>query len=61
MISRETASKILSTALKTGADLAEIYVEDRTSLSLQMDESKLEKVVRGADRGAGIRVFSETW
>ena len=34
MISKETASKILSTALKTGADLAEIYVEDRTSLSL---------------------------
>ena len=52
MISRETANKVLSAALKTGGDLAEIYVEDCTSLNLQMDESKLEKAIRGADRGA---------
>jgi TldD protein len=57
VISKETANKVLSAALKTGGDLAEIYVEDRTSLNLQLDESKLEKAIRGADRGAGIRVF----
>lgn len=57
MISKELAQKVLSAALQTGADLAEIYVEDVVSLQLGMDDSRLEKAVRGADRGAGIRVF----
>ena len=57
MIPKETAGKVLAEALRTGADLAEIYVEDVTSLQLQLDDSKLERAVRGADRGAGVRVF----
>lgn len=57
MISKETATKVLSAALRSGGDLAEIYVEDRTSLSLRLEESKLEEAVRGADRGAGVRVL----
>lgn len=57
MIPIETAKKVLAEALKTGSDLAEIYVEDRTSLQLAMEDSKIENAVRGADRGAGIRVF----
>jgi TldD protein len=57
MISQETAKKVLAAALKSGGDLAEIYVEDRTSLGLGLEESKIEQAVRGADRGAGIRVF----
>ncbi len=58
MISQETAKRVLSAALRVGGDLAEIYVEDNTSLRLSMDESKLEQAIRGADRGAGVRVFS---
>ena len=57
MIPKETATKVLSAALRTGGDLAEIYVEDHTSLSLRLEESKLEQAVRGADRGAGVRVL----
>jgi len=57
MISTDLAKKILAEALKTGGDLAEIYIEDRTSLSLQMEDSKIENAVRGADRGVGVRVF----
>jgi TldD protein len=57
MIPKETVSKVLSAALRSGGDLAEIYVEDRTSLSLRLEESKLEEAVRGADRGAGVRVL----
>ncbi|RMF79752.1 MAG: TldD/PmbA family protein [Chloroflexi bacterium] len=57
MIEKELAGKILREALKTGADLAEIYVEDVTSTQLGFDDSKLEQAVHGADRGAGIRVF----
>lgn len=57
MIPKETATKVLSAALRTGGDLAEIYVENRASLSLRLEESKLEQAVRGADRGAGVRVL----
>ncbi len=57
MIAPETAKQVLAEALRTGGDLAEIYVEDRTSLSLGLDDGRLENAVRGADRGAGIRVF----
>jgi TldD protein len=57
VIPKETAVKVLSAALQTGGDLAEVYVEDRTSLSMRLEESKLENAVRGADRGAGVRVL----
>lgn len=57
MISQETAARVLAAALQTGGDLAEIYVEDRTSLTLGLEDSRLEQAVRGADRGAGVRVF----
>lgn len=57
MIDQELARKVLAEALKTGADLAEIYVEDVTNLRLALDDSRLEQAVRGADRGAGVRVF----
>lgn len=57
MISLETARTVLDAALSTGADLAEIYVEDVTSLRLGLDDSRIEEAIRGADRGAGVRVF----
>lgn len=57
MITQETARKVLDAALKTGADLAEIYVEDVTSLTLGLEDSRIERAVRGADRGAGVRIF----
>ena len=57
MIPLETAKKVLKEALRTGGDLAEIYVEDNTSLLLRLEDSKIENAVRGADRGVGIRVF----
>ncbi len=57
MIPKELASKVLAEALRTGADLAEIYVEDVTSLRLRLEDSKIEQAIRGADRGAGVRVF----
>ncbi len=57
MISKETANKVLAAALRNGADLAEVYVEDTTTLMLGLEESKLERAVRGVDTGAGVRVF----
>lgn len=57
MIPVELAQKVLARALSSGGDLAEIYVEDSTNLSLSLEDSKIESAVRGADRGAGVRVF----
>ncbi|MBI2845471.1 MAG: metalloprotease TldD, partial [Chloroflexi bacterium] len=57
MIDSQTAQRVLDEALRRGGDLAELYLEDRTSLSLNLDDSRLEEAVQGNDRGAGIRVF----
>lgn len=57
MIDAQAAQRVLDEALRRGGDLAELYLEDRTSLSLNLDDSRLEEAVQGNDRGAGIRVF----
>lgn len=57
MIEAELAQKVLAEALKTGADWAEIYAEDVTSLRISMEDSKIERAIRGRDRGVGVRVF----
>jgi TldD protein len=57
MISQDVVRKILSESLKNGGDLAEIYVEDKQSITLSLEDSKVEEAVKGTDRGAGIRIF----
>ena len=57
MISQDIVRKVLSESLKNGGDLAEIYMEDSQSISLGLEDSKVEKAVKGTDRGAGIRIF----
>lgn len=57
MIDLELVKKLLATALHNGGDLAEIYLENRQSLSLSLDDGKLETTTQGSDRGAGVRVF----
>ena len=44
--------------MRTGADFAEIFAEDRRSSSAVLDDGRVEEVVTGRDRGAGIRVVS---
>ena len=44
--------------MRTGADFAEIFAEDRRSASAVLDDGRVEEVVSGRDRGAGIRVVS---
>lgn len=57
MIADLLAKRVMAEALGNGADLAEIYVEDRASLQLRLDDGKLEEATRGHDQGAGVRVF----
>ncbi len=56
-------SKILRKALSAGGEFADIYFEEGTSTSVVCEDDKIERVITGADRGAGIRVISDlrTW
>jgi TldD protein len=53
-----TIARVLSEALGRGGDFAEIFVEDRTSTALRLDDSRVEDVSSGRDRGAGVRVVA---
>ncbi|MGI9080299.1 MAG: TldD/PmbA family protein [Acidimicrobiales bacterium] len=56
MIDDTVAQRVLGTALRTGGDFAEIFVEDRRSSSAHFDDGRVEQLSSGRDRGAGIRV-----
>lgn len=56
MIDQSTLTATLNEALRTGADFAEVFVEDRRATSALLDDRKIEELVSGHDRGAGIRV-----
>ena len=48
----------IATALQAGGEFAEVFVEHRRSLALVFDDGRVEDVVSGVDRGAGVRVIS---
>ncbi|HEX6656840.1 MAG TPA: TldD/PmbA family protein, partial [Ilumatobacter sp.] len=56
MIDRDVLERILSGAMRTGAEFAEVYAEDKRSTSASLDDGRVEQVTSGRDRGAGIRV-----
>ena len=58
MIERDVLEMVLSLALRTGGDFAEVYAEDKSSTSAGLDDGRIEQVTSGRDRGAGIRVIS---
>ena len=56
-IAPELGSQILRRSLAMGGDLAEIFAEDRHSLSMRLEDGKIENVVSGTDRGASLRLI----
>jgi TldD protein len=48
--------RTLTAALRNGGDFAEVFAEDRRSSSARLDDGKVEELVSGRDRGAGVRV-----
>ncbi|MEO5723435.1 MAG: TldD/PmbA family protein, partial [Ilumatobacteraceae bacterium] len=56
MIDRDVLERVLSAAVHTGAEFAEVYAEDKRSTSAGLDDGRIEQVTSGRDRGAGIRV-----
>jgi len=56
LIEPEVASRVLTRALRTGGDFAELFAEDRSSSSARLDDTKVEELTSGRERGVGIRV-----
>src|SRR3954449_4250305 len=56
LIEAELAAGVLQRALRHGGDFAEVFGEERAGLGLAVDESRVERVQRGAERGTGVRV-----
>ncbi|HYT79841.1 MAG TPA: TldD/PmbA family protein [Actinomycetota bacterium] len=57
MLDPELVSQVLAEALSSGGRFAELFAEIRSSTSIRLDDGKIEEVVSGRDRGAGVRVF----
>ena len=57
VIDHDVIERTLATALRTGAEFAEIYAEDKQSTSVGLDDGRIEQVTSGRDRGVGIRVI----
>jgi TldD protein len=58
VLDHDLIQRTLDTALRSGGELAEVFVEDRSSSSAVFDDGKVENVTSGRERGAGVRVIS---
>ncbi|MGQ0520616.1 MAG: TldD/PmbA family protein [Actinomycetota bacterium] len=56
MLDPSVLQRALGTALRTGGDFAEVFVEDKRTSSARLDDRRVEELTSGRDRGAGIRV-----
>ncbi len=54
----EVFDRTIRKALERGGEFADVYVENRISRSILMEESKFKSAVFGIDQGAGVRVIS---
>jgi TldD protein len=58
VLDQELVEKTLAAALRSGVDLAEVFVEDRSGSSAHLDDGRIEQLNSGRDKGAGIRVVA---
>ncbi|HXY91740.1 MAG TPA: TldD/PmbA family protein, partial [Acidimicrobiia bacterium] len=56
MIEESVLERTLHGALRDGGDFAEVFAEDRRTTTARLDDAKVEELVSGRERGAGIRV-----
>ena len=56
MIDPDILERTLGEALRHGGDFAEVFVEDRRSSNARFDDGRVEELVSGRSRGAGLRV-----
>src|SRR3954447_7191007 len=56
LVEQRVLQSTLDRALRDGGDFAEVFVEDRRSSNARFDDGRVEELVSGRDRGAGLRV-----
>lgn len=59
MISKSQAIRILNAGLKTGADYAEIYIEDKDVFSVSVENGKVDNTSITHSYGAGVRLLNK--
>jgi TldD protein len=52
----ELTLSILKKVIATGCDFADVFVENRPHMSIQLESDRIEKIVSGIESGVGIRV-----
>jgi TldD protein len=57
-IDKSVLNKVIAKALSKGGDFAEVYIENRVSRQIVMEESKFKSGLYGISQGAGVRVIS---
>ena len=60
MLDRNIAAEVLTRAVKTGGDFAEIFLEDTVRSNLALKSGRMESMGTSRAHGAGIRVFEGT-
>jgi TldD protein len=60
MLDRDLVTEVLAAARRKGGDFAEVFVEERSSTSIRLDDAHVEELTTGLDRGAGVRVCQGT-
>ncbi len=56
-LTAELGTEVLRKALQKGGDSAEVYVEERRSLALRLEDGKIEDALSGVDRGGSVRLI----
>ncbi|MBI4377690.1 MAG: TldD/PmbA family protein [Nitrospinae bacterium] len=57
MIEQILIKRVLEETLANGGELAELYIEDSTSISIICEDNKIEQIISGRDAGAGLRLI----
>lgn len=56
MIDPEVSQKVLKKVLSRGGEYADIFIEQRRTTAIHLEDGKVEKVFSGVDRGVGLRL-----
>ena len=57
-LDKSILQKVIAKALEKGGDFADVYLENRISRQIVMEESKFKTGLYGISQGAGVRVIS---
>ncbi|KAB3535330.1 TldD/PmbA family protein [Alkaliphilus pronyensis] len=58
MLNERLIENIITEALSTGGDFAEVFVEDKDTTSIKLLGGKVESTISGRDYGIGIRIIN---